>query len=139
MPVEAFLDTNVLIYAAAGRRDAPEKAERAWSLIEKGNFGLSAQVLGEFYVNVVKKPAVPLQPEEAATWIDRLCVFPVVPVDADLVREALANSRRYLLSYWDAAIIAAAERLGAPILYSEDLNHSQAYGTVRVVNPFASH
>ena len=35
-----------------------------------------------------------------------------------------------------AAIIAAAERLGAKVLYSEDLNHGETYGSVRVENPF---
>ncbi|MCC5978508.1 MAG: PIN domain-containing protein [Salinarimonas sp.] len=139
MRAETFLDTNVLIYAAAGRKDAPEKAARAWDLLEKADFGLSAQVLAEFYVNVIKKPAVPLAREEAETWIERLSVFPVVPVDTELVRSALRLSRRYLVSYWDAAIIAAAQRLGCATLYSEDLNHAQSYGDVKVVNPFASH
>jgi len=36
----------------------------------------------------------------------------------------------------DAAIIAAAERLGASVLYAEDLNHGQSYRALRVVNPF---
>ena len=34
------------------------------------------------------------------------------------------------------AILAAAEQLAAPILYSEDMNHGQLYETVRVLNPF---
>ena len=38
--------------------------------------------------------------------------------------------------YYDAALLAAAERLGAPVFYSEDLSHNQRYGSVRVVNPF---
>jgi len=33
-------------------------------------------------------------------------------------------------------IIQAANRAGTPLLYSEDLNHDQQYGTVRVENPF---
>lgn len=40
------------------------------------------------------------------------------------------------ISYWDAAIIAAAASLGARTLYSEDLNDAQTYGSVRVLNPF---
>ena len=38
----------------------------------------------------------------------------------------------------DGAIIAAAERLGAKVLYSEVLTHGQTYGSVRVENPFLS-
>ena len=45
---------------------------------------------------------------------------------------------RYGISYWDGAIVAAAERLKAAILYTEDLSHGQRYGSVVVVNPFLS-
>lgn len=136
MSVESFIDTNVLIYAAAGRPDEPEKYARAWTLLEDAKFGLSGQVLAEFYVNVLTKPRVPLKPAEAAIWVDRLSTVPVVGIDADLVREAIHHSHRYQIHYWDAALIAAAERLDAPVLYTEDLNHDQLYGSVRVVNPF---
>ncbi|WP_245475942.1 hypothetical protein [Mesorhizobium sp. M7A.F.Ca.US.006.01.1.1] len=37
------------------------------------------------------------------------------------------------------AIIAAAERLGVKTLYTEDLNHGQAYGSVVAINPFRTH
>lgn len=36
-----------------------------------------------------------------------------------------------------AAILAAAESMGAATVYSEDLNDGQLYGPLRVVNPFA--
>lgn len=136
MSVESFVDTNVLIYAAAGRLDEPVKWERAWSLLHTAKFGLSGQVLAEFYVNALKKPKVPLKPDEAAAWVVRLSTVPVVPVDAHVVQEAVRHSHRYKIKYWDAALIAAAERLDVPILYTEDLNHDQLYGSVRVVNPF---
>jgi predicted nucleic acid-binding protein len=40
------------------------------------------------------------------------------------------------IQYWDAAILVAAMRLGARVLYTEDLNHGQTYGSVCVENPF---
>jgi predicted nucleic acid-binding protein len=40
------------------------------------------------------------------------------------------------VNLWDAAILAAAQELDCDTLYTEDLNHGQIYGTVRVVNPF---
>ena len=137
MSVECFIDTNVLIYAAVGRRDQPTKWERAWTLLDEARFGLSGQVLAEFYVKVQKESAqVPLSPREAVAWVDRLAEVPVVAVDADVVRTAIGHSQRFMISYWDAAILAAAERLEAPVLYTEDLNHQQLYGSVRVINPF---
>ena len=49
---------------------------------------------------------------------------------------AIEISLRYELSYWDGAIIAAAETLQAPVLFTEDLSHGQLYGSVRALNPF---
>jgi predicted nucleic acid-binding protein len=136
MTVECFLDTNVLLYAAVGGKGEEAKRKRAMRIIEAGSFGTSAQVLGEFYVNAVRKAAVPLDPTVAAEWVERISTFPVVAVDAGLVSIAIDISVRYRLSYWDAGIIAAAEALGVKILYSEDFNDGQVYGAVRAENPF---
>ena len=51
-------------------------------------------------------------------------------------RIAIEISVRYQTSYWDRVILAAAESISAPRLYSEDLNHGQWYGSVEVLNPF---
>jgi len=45
MRVDCLLDTNVLVYAAAGRGPAEAKRKRAVELIANEDFGLSAQVL----------------------------------------------------------------------------------------------
>jgi predicted nucleic acid-binding protein len=136
MRVDYFLDTNILIYAAAGKNDDRGKFRAAERLVLDGTFGISGQVLAEFYVNVLTKPKVPITVDEAEQWIDRLSAFPVAAVDELLVKQGIAYSRRFQISYWDGAILGAAERLGAPILYTEDLSHDQLYGSVRVRNPF---
>jgi len=68
MSVDCFLDTNVIVYAAAGRGVESAKRERALDLIETREFGLSAQVLQEFYVTVVHKIQIPLAPSAALEW-----------------------------------------------------------------------
>jgi predicted nucleic acid-binding protein len=136
MSVDCFLDTNVLIYAAAGRGAEEKKRQRALRLLRDEGFGLSAQVLQEFYVSVTRKVAVPLTAREALRWIELLEVFPILAVDQALVKIAVERSERFQLSYWDGAVIAAAEALGARTLYSEDLSNGQQYGSVRVENPF---
>ena len=136
MRSDCFLDTNVLIYAAAGRIDEPRKFRIAYELVLGRRFGTSGQVLAEFYYNLRRKPAVPPPLQEIDAWIDRLAAHPFAPVDVDLVRAGIVVSQRYRISYWDGALIAASERLGAETLYTEDLNHGQSYGSVRVVNPF---
>ena len=136
MSVECFLDTNVLVYATAGRGTEEGKRIRALELIESKDFGLSAQVLQEFYVSVTRKVEIPLTVDQALEWIEQLETFPNVAIDAKLVKIAIEISERYRISYWDGAIIAATEALGADTLYSEDLNDEQFYGSVRVCNPF---
>jgi predicted nucleic acid-binding protein len=136
MPAECFLDTNVLVYAAAGKRDEPRKFQIARALILAELFGTSGQVLAEFYVAATRRAKIPPAAEEIDEWIERVAAHPFVPVDDELVRAGIGLSRRYGIAYWDGAILAASERLGAPILYSEDLNHGQIYGSVRVINPF---
>jgi predicted nucleic acid-binding protein len=41
------------------------------------------------------------------------------------------------MSYWDAAIIGAAQITGCNLLLSEDMGDGATYGTVLVRNPFA--
>ena len=136
MPVPYFLDTNILIYAAAGKDREEAKRRKALKLILGADFGTSSQVLQEFYYNVTRKIAGPLTPAQALAWIERLEKLPFVETDRTLVRAGILLSERYRISYWDGAMLAAAVRLGTPIAYSEDLNHGQAYGSVTVVDPF---
>ncbi len=136
MTALVFLDTNVLVYAATRPTEGDRRSSVARRLIEDVDFGISSQVLQEFYVTAVKKAISGPSPETIMTWIDRLMQVPVVPIDAPLVVRAIEISQRFQLPYWDAAIVAAAERLGAPVVYSEDFNDGQSYGSVRVQNPF---
>ncbi len=136
MIVSSFLDTNVLVYAATGRGAEETKRKRALQLIENEDFGLSAQVIQEFYVTVVRKIQVPLKANEALEWIEQLEAFPCLPINSAFVKIAAETGERHRLSYWDGAIVAAAEMLGAGTLYTEDLNHGQRYGSVRICNPF---
>ena len=54
MRIACFLDTNVLVYAAAGKHDEPRKFRIAEQIVGSELFGISGQVLAEFYVNVLK-------------------------------------------------------------------------------------
>ena len=136
MTAKVFLDTNILVYAAVGTGKDEHKRKRAVELIETEDFGTSAQVLQEFFVTVVKKASHPLTPAKALEWLEQLAAFPCQPIDHQLVRIAVERSERFRISYWDAAIIAAAESLGAHTIYSEDLSHTQQYGRIRVLDPF---
>ena len=133
------VDSNVLIYAASGTEKELTKRETALTLIRAANFATSAQVLQEFYVNMVRKIKVPFSEQEALDWIEQITKFPCQPIDQGIVRAAIEIATRFRISYWDGAILAAAESLGCTTVYSEDLNDGQLYGTVRVINPFRTH
>jgi predicted nucleic acid-binding protein len=136
MRAECFLDTNVLVYAVSSAREDAARKDRALELVAQVDFGLSAQVLQEFYVTVTRKIRRPLAPERAVALMDEYRTFPMVPTDFPLIVAAIEVSLRYGISYWDGAIVAAAEALEVATLYTEDLNDGQRYGSVLVVNPF---
>jgi predicted nucleic acid-binding protein len=136
MSVDCFIDTNVLLYAATGTDTDRSKREAAQALMASTNFGLSTQVLQEFYVSATRKAHIRMPPHIALEWMEQLDGRPCAIVDPDLVKLAAAISIRYQISYWDGAILAAAEALAAKMVYSEDLQHNQKYCTVRVENPF---
>ncbi len=77
-----------------------------------------------------------MPPSEALRWIEALDAQTCIAVDAAIVKRGAVLSGIHRISYWDGAIIAAAEALGASTLYTEDLSHGQSYGSVRAVNPF---
>jgi len=133
---DVFLDTNILIFAAQGRVAAPDEFEVARRIVVEEKFATSAQVLAEFFFNVINKGVRPLTSEKAAEWVQTIAGKPCQAVDARLVASGIEISQRYQLSFWDGAIIGAAERLGTKVVYTEDFNNGQIYGSVRVVNPF---
>ena len=132
--IECFLDSNVLLYAASERNRDPRRFDIAIDLVLGTLFGVSGQSLAEF-ANVARRKQL-LDDAEIDRWLSFLGELPFVPVDQAYVVAGLRIARRYQLKYYDAALLGAAERLGAPIFYTEDLNHNQIYGSVRAVNPF---
>ncbi len=137
MPV-SFFDTNILIYAARPELEPKDEFKRpiAIDLLTNENFVISGQVLAEFYHNTVRKGDARLSHEQALEWIETLTDRPCAAVDPAMVMAGAAFAERYQISYWDGAMLAAANGLGAKKIYTEDLNDGQLYGSVTAVNPF---
>lgn len=132
-----FVD-NILLYSVSTLlKDAP-KAAIAQEILRSHDLVLSVQVLQEFYVQSTRPSRTErLSHDEALALIETWKRFPIVDVTLGLFDEAVKVKSRYQLSYWDAAIIAAARKAGCTEVLSEDLNAGQDYGGVKVVNPFA--
>jgi predicted nucleic acid-binding protein len=132
-----FVDTNVLVYGhdpEAGRKHELA-AELLLRLFEEGSGALSTQVITEFFSASIKKSCLSLQMaedivSELRTWTLH------TPQHSDLIA-AWRLRQRYQISWWDALIVQSAERVGAEVLWTEDLNDGQQYGSVTVRNPFA--
>jgi predicted nucleic acid-binding protein len=135
MHADLFLDTNILLYAASKKEGEQEKRKVARELLARDGVGLSVQVLAEFYVNAISKLKLP--EEQVLRVLEKLRRFPVLPVDEAVFWSALEIRKRYGISYWDSAILAAAIELGCGTVFSEDLSDGQSYAGVKVVNPFA--
>jgi predicted nucleic acid-binding protein len=135
--VKAFFDSNILVYLFD--TSAPAKQRRAREILTQhtlaGETLLSTQVLQEFYVVVTRKLASPLDPEAAYQAVRELAVMPSVRVDIPLILSAIQLSRGKSLSFWDGLIVQSALEGGASILYSEDMQDGQVFGTLRIKNP----
>jgi predicted nucleic acid-binding protein len=139
MNADVFLDTNILLYTIDEDPASALKRQRAQELMLSRRWGWSIQVAAEFFVNATspKRPfrlAVPT----AAALVEGWLALPTLDITPALFRAAIDVHQRYQLSYWDAAIIAAARQMGCGTIYSEDLNAGQNYDGVTVVNPFAA-
>ena len=133
---EVFLDTNVLLYAVSSAPHEAAERDEARRILQGDNWGISVQVLQEFYVNATGKLRKTIPPQSTAPFIRLLLERPLVTTTPDLFMRAIDISRRYGISYWDAAIVAAAVNLGCGTLYTQDLNPGQTYEGVEVADPF---
>jgi predicted nucleic acid-binding protein len=136
----SFVDTNVLVYAHDAT--AGVKREQARALVtelwDTGEGCLSVQVLQEFFVNVTRTVAMPLDVDSAITVITDLSHWHLHAPGAEDVLAAVDIHRSAQVSFWDAMILRSADELGCEFLYSEDLNPGQRFGGVEVRNPFAA-
>jgi predicted nucleic acid-binding protein len=135
--VPVFFDTNILVYSISLDPAEAAKRERAIDLLVRDDGAVSIQVLQEFYVQATR-PTRPhqLPHDMAAGLIESWSRFLIQDMTLSLLRAALEIKARHHFSYWDAAIIAAAQALGCRELYTEDIDDGEVVGGVLIVNPF---
>lgn len=134
MRVEAFFDTNVLIYAVA--LDDPRNA-RAEELLASGGT-VSVQVLNEFVSVARRKILMPWREVMGALEVFRvLCPSPL-PITMEMHEAALKIAEYHGFGIYDALVVAAALQAGCAVLYSEDFQDGQTIdGQLTIRNPFA--
>ena len=127
-----FFDTNVLLYLAS--EDA-KKADRAEALVRQGG-AISVQVLNEA-ANVARRK-MGMDWRETREFLASLRgLLTVAPVTLETHELGLDFAERYMLSIYDAMIVAAAMLCGCARLWSQDMQDGMRIGEgLRVENPF---
>jgi len=135
-----FIDTNIFVYSFDGRNQG--KSEIAKALIgdalSSGKGRISYQVIQEFLNVSTRKFETPLTATDAQIYL-KAVLEPLCEVYASigLFHQALEVASRWRYSFYDSLIISAAISANCDILYSEDLQHSQSIGNLKIVNPFS--
>jgi predicted nucleic acid-binding protein len=135
MKAEAFLDTNVLVYAFAPNE--PDKRKRALALLSADDWCVSWQVIQEFANVALHKFESPMRPEDLEELVARILwprctVLPSIGIWHSASRVHQATGYRF----FDSLIVAGALASGARVLLTEDLQHDRKVGDLRIVNPF---
>lgn len=130
--VEAFFDTNVLLYLLSANE---KKADRVEEILTPGST-ISVQVLNEFASVAMRKLGMKVaEVRGALDPIKTICT--VVPLTMLIHQRGLQVAERYGFSIYDALIVAAALDADCVTLYTEDLQHGQVIDrTLTITNPF---
>jgi predicted nucleic acid-binding protein len=136
MTAPVFVDSNVFLYALDDADRKKQQAARNWraELWKSRRGRVSFQVLGEFYVNAVRKQ--PAARDEVRAEVRDLLAWNPVIADGVLLEQGWKIQDRYQFSCWDALIVAAAKVCGCHYLLTEDMQSGQKLDGVEVVNPF---
>jgi predicted nucleic acid-binding protein len=131
-----FVDTNILVYAAAEFTPTQRKTTIARELLLLPGIHFSVQVLNEFIAVSRRPDKLNLPPDRERRWLEAWLLHPVASLSTRTFLTALSIHGRYGISHWDSLIVASATETDCATLYSEDLSHGQNYAGVSVVNPF---
>lgn len=135
-----FVDTNVLVYAydrsASQKRAVAQNVMRQLWANRSGV--MSSQVLQEFYVASTRRLPRPITRPRARQVIRRYSTWPIHSTTAEDVLDASELEQRHSLSFWDALLVIAAQRLKATRLLTEALQDGRTVGGIRIENPFVT-
>jgi predicted nucleic acid-binding protein len=130
------LDADVLLYAAD--RAAGARHDRALEILDRAvrrDCVLTLQALAEFF-HVVTRRAMVARTEAASQLRDWTAEFPTVSADSGALWTALELTIERRVAWWDALLLATAERHGCTTLLSEDMPEGARFGRVTILDPF---
>ena len=131
-----FIDTNVLVYFVDVRNDVKQRRARSILVEALGShdYVISIQVLNEFANIALKK--LQLTDDETKAYIEAFKSIGTLRPRVEWTSRALEIRKRYMIQFYDAMLLAAAEAGGCDEILTEDLNDGQLYCGIKAVNPF---
>ncbi len=140
MTAPVFVDTNVFVYQHDDSETVKRPRADDWitHLVHRRAGRLSYQVLQELYATLTRKLRPGMAAAEAQLIVRDLCLWQPVGTDRAILERGWHLQERHALSWWDALIVAAAQSCQCRVLLSEDLQHGQYFGSLRVIDPFGS-
>ncbi len=133
MRVNAFLDTNIIVYAVSSAGTTKQAVAR--DLVSNRRYWISPQVLLEATSVLTKKNG--FSASEASRVLVGGLALQIVPATAAIVEHAWRIADRYKIGIYDAAIIASALAAKCTVVYSEDFQDGQRFESLAIKNPFA--
>ena len=151
MTERIFFDTDITLYCFDTRE--PREQERAKDLLAYGaSSGLgivSYQVLQEFCCAASNTRRMTLATGKIMAFVTHffepmnrvpMLVLHLAPLMVPMMvlhlAQALQTKENTQYAFYDCLILAAAQQAGFTTVYSEDMQHQQTVGGVRIVNPF---
>jgi predicted nucleic acid-binding protein len=134
-----FLDTHLLVSLVDRRNPAKQAIAQqlvSTALAERSGI-ISFQVVQETLQALTRKARQVLPAADAGELLHAvlLPLCQVHPTPA-LYERALQLQAKHAFSFYDSLIVAAALEAGCRRLLTEDLQHGQKVGTLRIENPF---
>jgi predicted nucleic acid-binding protein len=96
---------------------------------------LTLQVLAEFFYVTTRKRMV-ARAEAAAQLRDWTTAFPTISADSAALWTALEFVVDGRFGWWDALLLATAERHGCEIVLSEDMQDGARFRALTILDPF---
>jgi len=135
-----FLDTNIFVYSfdAGSAKKAAQSVKLIRRAIETRGGIVSYQVVQEFFNVALCRFAEPMSSADAEQYLSTT-FRPLLSVHSSpaLYGEALRIGARFRLAWYDSLIVASAIEGQCEVLYSEDFQDGQEFGSLVVSNPFA--
>ena len=137
----AFIDTNIWIYALVQEKKNVDKHLKAIELLEKlrltNKILISTQVINEFHWVLLRK--YNFKDNDILKKVEEsiLIISDIVPVDFEQYLSSAKIRDKYKLSFWDSIIVASALKYNCKIIYTEDLGHNQLFeNKLKIIKPF---